>query len=58
MYNLVVEDYDRHVYETELKSFLPKDVFDFHIHVFSNDTPLYERIKNAPKSWDSRITDE
>ena len=58
MYNLVVEDYDRYVYEKELKDFLPKDVFDFHIHVFRDDTPRYERFKNAPKSWVGRITDE
>ena len=58
MYNLVVEDYDRYVYQKELKDFLPKDVFDFHIHVFRDDIEKYERFKNAPKSWVGRITDE
>ncbi|MBE7052099.1 MAG: hypothetical protein E7395_05970 [Ruminococcaceae bacterium] len=58
MYKLQVEEYDRHVYETELKSFLPKNIIDFHIHVFSNEIERYEHLKNAPTSWVGRITDE
>lgn len=58
MYNLVVEDYDRHVYKTEVRDFIPKDIFDFHIHVFSNEIPKYERFRNAKQSWVGMITDE
>ncbi len=58
MYKLSVEDYDRFVYEKEFLNFLPKDIFDCHIHVFRDDIDMYERIKKAPKSWVSKITDE
>ncbi len=32
-FKLNLNDYDRKVYETELKDFLPKNIIDFHIHV-------------------------
>ncbi len=57
MYNLVVNDYDRQVYEKELKSFLPKDFIDIHTHVNLN-TMTPQGSSNGGSTWPSRISDE
>ena len=36
---LKLTDYDKRVYEKELKSFLPKEFIDCHIHVWEPDFP-------------------
>ena len=36
MFQLHLTDYDRFVYEKELKAFLPKEFIDFHVHINSN----------------------
>lgn len=53
MYKLILEDYDRYVYEKELKDFLPKDFIDFHVHSFRSDYDLYDPTipKKKGKSW-------
>ena len=33
MLNFTLTDYDRQVYEKELKNFLPDEFFDFHTHI-------------------------
>jgi len=55
MINLKLEDYDRYVYEKELKDFLPKDFIDFHVHTFRKDFEPYRPGKRA-KTWVSMIS--
>ena len=33
MFNLQTTDYDRYVYEKELRDFLPDEFIDFHTHI-------------------------
>ena len=37
---ITLTDYDRKVYETELKDFLPNEFIDCHVHVYKKDFPL------------------
>ncbi len=57
MYNLIVNDYDRHVYETELKDFLPDEFCDFHTHICLTSFNAYGS-HNGGSSWTDRIADE
>lgn len=57
MYNLVFNDYDRHVYETELKDFLPDTFIDFHTHLIKSDFTPYGS-HNGGSTWTDRIADE
>ena len=55
MYFLNMEDFDREVYEKELKSFLPDEFIDFHVHVFKNNFERFGAQSKAAatkvKSW-------
>lgn len=55
MYFVNLEDFDREVYEKELKSFLPDEFIDFHVHVFKNTFDRFGAPSKAPtskvKSW-------
>lgn len=57
MFNLHVTDYDRMVYETELKDFLPKEFIDFHIHSYKN-TFKPEGSRNGGSAWTRLVADE
>lgn len=57
MYNLRINDYDRYVYETELKDFLPKKFIDFHTHVNLASFNPYGS-SNGGSTWTSLIADE
>ena len=41
-------DYDRHVYETELRDFLPETFIDCHTHVWKDSFPPYVKKKPTP----------
>ncbi len=57
MYNLVINDYDKQVYEKELKDFLPDTFIDLHTHVSVNTmTPAGE--SNGGSTWTSLVADE
>lgn len=59
MFNLVVEDYDRLVYEKELKNFLPDEFMDFHVHVFKQGFSRFGAFSKAKAvSWVGMICDE
>ncbi|MBQ7897173.1 MAG: amidohydrolase family protein [Clostridia bacterium] len=54
MYFLNLEDYDREVYEKELKDFLPDEFIDFHVHVFKSGYAPFGNQKvraSTQKSW-------
>ncbi len=56
MNKLILEDYDKYVYENELKDFLPDKIFDCHVHLYKKDIPYI----NPPKkpTWVGRVTEE
>ena len=57
MYNLIINDYDRQVYEKELKSFLPETFIDIHTHIWqSNMTPTGD--SNGGSQWTKLVADE
>lgn len=54
MYFFNLEDYDREVYEKELKSFLPDEFIDFHVHCFKSGYAPFGNQKvraSNRKSW-------
>lgn len=55
---LQVEDYDRYVYEKELKDFLPTNFIDFHVHAFRSDYERYGVVTKNKVSWVSMIANE
>ena len=57
MYNLVINDYDRQVYEKELKSFLPESFIDIHTHIWLN-TMTPEGDSNGGSTWTNLVADE
>lgn len=57
MFNLTVTDYDRHVYEKELKPFLPKEFIDFHIHVNKRTFDDWGD-SNGGSTWTKLVADE
>ena len=57
MFKLNLTDYDKHVYETELKDFLPDKFIDFHVHIDKKEfTPAGSR--NGGSAWPSLVADE
>jgi len=57
MYNLVINDYDRQVYENELKSFLPETFIDIHTHIWLNSMPR-TGTPNGGSTWTEFVADE
>ncbi len=47
-------DYDRKVYETELRDFLPKEFIDCHVHVYEEHFPFRNK-KGGGSRWPSRV---
>ena len=56
MSRLILEDYDKYVYETELRDFLPDKIFDFHVHLYNKDIPYI--IPPKEPSWVTRVSEE
>ena len=57
MFNLIINDYDREVYEKELKDFLPKTFIDAHAHIWLN-TMAHQGKSNGGATWTSCMADE
>ena len=57
MTKLMINDYDKHVYETELKSFLPDEFIDIHTHLWLNSMGHYGS-RNGGSSWEALVADE
>ncbi len=55
MYQLKTTEYDRSVYETELKNFLPGCMVDFHTHISQCDLP---RADGGITAWANLVADE
>lgn len=57
MYNLVINDYDKQVYEKELKNFLPETFIDIHTHIWKNTfTPAGS--SNGGSTWTKSVADD
>lgn len=57
MFNLTMNDYDRKVYEEELKNFLPDRFIDLHVHIWKNTfTPQGD--SNGGATWTHLVADE
>lgn len=57
MYALNMTDYDRMVYETELKDFLPDTFIDIHTHIWKVSFRPYGSA-NGGSEWTRRVADE
>ena len=57
MYKLIVNDFDRYVYQNELNDFLPGSFFDFHTHINLSSFNAYGS-HNGGSSWTDLIADE
>ncbi len=54
---VTLNDYDRKVYENELKNFLPKEFIDCHIHVWEKDFPL-QGCSNGGSTWTRKVCED
>ena len=55
MFGYEMSEYDKKVYEEELKDFLPETIVDSHTHVYTLDC---KKPKKGPGSWPSRVADD
>ena len=37
MFTFKTNDYDKYVYKTEIKDFIPDNIIDIHTHIFENE---------------------
>lgn len=54
---ITLTDYDKKVYETELKNFLPTEFIDCHTHVWVKDIPIVGK-SNGGSTWTRKVSDE
>ena len=57
MSKIIVNDYDREVYEKELKNFLPESFIDIHTHLNKKEFEHYGD-HNGGSSWTDLIAEE
>lgn len=51
-------DYDRYVYETELKDFLPSEFIDCHVHLYPDGLPGRDNLPVKRVYWTSKVARE
>ena len=49
-------DYDKYIYEKELKTFLPYEFIDCHTHIWKKDFP-YEGSSNGGSTWTRKVAE-
>lgn len=54
---ITLTDYDRKVYEIELKDFLPKEFIDCHVHVWEKDFPR-QGSSNGGSTWTRKVAED
>ncbi len=57
MFGFELTDYDKRVYEEELKDFLPDKIIDVHTHVWKKEMPLWGG-DNGGATWPSRVAED
>lgn len=53
---IILNDYDKKVYESELKSFLPSEFIDCHVHVWEKDFPTFGK-SNGGSTWTRKVSE-
>lgn len=53
---LKLSDYDKYVYEKELKPFLPNEFIDCHTHIWKKDFP-FEGSSNGGSTWTRKVAE-
>ena len=54
---ITLTDYDRKIYETELKPFLPKEFIDCHTHIWQKDFPA-QGGHNGGATWTDKVCED
>lgn len=54
---ITLTDYDRKVYNEELKSFLPSEFIDCHVHVWKKDFPR-QGSSNGGSTWTEKVAED
>ncbi|MDO4618837.1 MAG: amidohydrolase family protein [Clostridia bacterium] len=57
MFGFEMTDYDKKVYEEELKDFLPNKIIDLHTHVYKKEFPAYGA-SNGGSTWPDRVAED
>ena len=57
MFGYKMSEYDKRVYEEEIRDFVPENIVDSHTHIWRTEDDEYDRIKN-PKYWPDRVAGE
>ena len=55
MFGFKLTDYDKKVYEEEINTFLPKNIIDSHVHVYTRDS---EKQRNGKIYWPQRVAQD
>lgn len=51
MFGYEMTDYDKKVYEEEIRDFVPKNIVDSHVHVWRTEDDLFDRVNFPRKSY-------
>jgi len=54
---VTLNDYDRRIYDTELKNFLPKEFIDCHVHIWKKDFPS-QGSSNGGSTWTTKVCED
>ncbi len=57
MFGFALTDYDKKVYEQELRDFLPDQMIDIHTHIWKKDFPAYGD-HNGGATWPARVAED
>lgn len=52
-----LNEYDRKIYDTELKSFLPSEFIDCHVHLWKKDFPTHGE-SNGGSTWTEKVAED
>lgn len=56
MFDFKITEYDKYVYEKELRDFLPDEFIDFHTHIEDEDSTV-QGAHNGGSTWTNLVTD-
>jgi len=57
MCDFMINDYDRKIYQNELKPFLPKEFIDCHVHIWQKDFPV-QGAHNGGATWTDKVAED
>ena len=53
---VILSEYDKKVYESELKGFLPYEFIDCHTHIWKKDFP-FQASSNGGSTWTKKVAE-